>query len=115
MCPVQCQRMSTKELNHVLALRNLIAKLDIKCDYRSRGCSKVVTLQNLAEHVEMCDYSPAKCRNKGCKEVLNLKDMDVHMRESCECRPVGICEQGCGLVLLHRELGRPSGTAAWRR
>ncbi|XP_078424598.1 PDZ domain-containing RING finger protein 4 [Cetorhinus maximus] len=106
MCPVQCQRMSTKELNHVLALRNLISKLDIKCDYRSRGCGKVVTLQNLAEHVEMCDYSPARCRNKGCQEVLNLKDMDVHMRESCECRPVGICGQGCGLVLQHRELGQ---------
>ncbi|XP_059833823.1 PDZ domain-containing RING finger protein 4-like isoform X2 [Hypanus sabinus] len=109
MCPVKCQRMSTKELNHVLALRNLISKLDIKCDYRLRGCTKVVHLQNLAEHVEMCDYSPARCRNKGCKEVLNLKDMDVHMRESCECRPVGICEQGCGLVLLHRDLAQAGG------
>ncbi|XP_051886365.1 PDZ domain-containing RING finger protein 4-like isoform X3 [Pristis pectinata] len=109
MCPVKCQRMSTKELNHVLALRNLISKLDIKCDYRPRGCTKVVHLQNLAEHVEMCDYSPARCRNKGCKEVLNLKDMDVHMRESCECRPVGMCEQGCGLVLLYRDLAQAGG------
>uniref|UniRef100_A0A4W3J2J7 PDZ domain containing ring finger 4 n=1 Tax=Callorhinchus milii TaxID=7868 RepID=A0A4W3J2J7_CALMI len=38
ICPVKCQRISTKELNHVLPLRNLISKLDIKCDYRSRGC-----------------------------------------------------------------------------
>ncbi|XP_048405314.1 PDZ domain-containing RING finger protein 4 isoform X1 [Stegostoma tigrinum] len=110
MCPVQCQRMSTKELNHVLALRNLISKLDIKCDYRSRGCGKVVSLQKLPEHVEMCDYSPARCRHPGCQEVLSLKDMDFHMRESCECRPVGICEQGCGLVLLHRDVA-PAGGA----
>ncbi|XP_078273065.1 PDZ domain-containing RING finger protein 4-like isoform X1 [Rhinoraja longicauda] len=109
MCPVKCQRMSTKELNHVLALRNLISKLDIKCDYRARGCAKVVQLQSLSEHVEMCDYSPARCRHKGCKEVLNLRDMDMHMRESCECRPVGMCEQGCGLVLLHRDLALPAG------
>ncbi|XP_072124058.1 PDZ domain-containing RING finger protein 4-like isoform X3 [Mobula birostris] len=101
ICPVKCQRMSTKELNHVLALRNLISKLDIKCDYRLRGCTKVVHLQNLAEHVEMCDYSPARCRNKGCKEVLNLKDMDVHMRESCECRPDG--ETKPLTVVLRRE------------
>ncbi|XP_048879015.1 E3 ubiquitin-protein ligase PDZRN3-B isoform X1 [Brienomyrus brachyistius] len=102
-CPVKCQRISTKELNHVLPLRNLILKLDIKCDNHARGCEKVVKLQHLAEHAEMCDYSPAKCRNKGCSEVLNLKDMDSHMRESCDYRAVGICEKGCGLMLTHRE------------
>ncbi|KAM9524212.1 E3 ubiquitin-protein ligase PDZRN3-B-like isoform 1-T1 [Salvelinus alpinus] len=102
-CPVKCQRISTKELNHVLPLKSLIMKLDIKCDNHARGCEKVVKLQHLAEHAEMCDYSPAKCRNKGCNEVLNLKDMDAHMRESCDCRPVGICENGCGLMLTHKE------------
>nr|XP_015202778.1 PREDICTED: E3 ubiquitin-protein ligase PDZRN3 isoform X1 [Lepisosteus oculatus] len=102
-CPVKCQRISTKELNHVLPLKNLILKLDIKCDNYSRGCEKVVKLQHLAEHAEMCDYSPAKCRNKGCNEVLNLKDMDAHMRETCDYRPVGICENGCGLMLIYKE------------
>lgn len=102
-CPVKCQRISTTELNHVLPLKNLILKLDIKCDNHARGCEKVVKLQHLAEHAEMCDYSPAKCRNKGCNEVFNLKDMDAHMRESCDCRPVGICENGCGLMLTHKE------------
>ncbi|XP_075039571.1 E3 ubiquitin-protein ligase PDZRN3 isoform X2 [Mixophyes fleayi] len=102
-CPVKCQRISAKELNHVLPLKSLILKLDIKCDNYSRGCDKVVKLQNLGEHAEMCDYSPAKCRNKGCNEVLNLKDMDAHMREFCEHRAVGICQKGCGLMLTHRE------------
>ncbi|XP_053576855.1 E3 ubiquitin-protein ligase PDZRN3 isoform X2 [Bombina bombina] len=102
-CPVKCQRISAKELNHVLPLKSLILKLDIKCDNYSRGCDKVVKLQNLGEHAEMCDYSPAKCRNKGCNEVLNLKDMDGHMRESCEYRAVGICQKGCGLMLTFRE------------
>uniref|UniRef100_A0A8C2K6M5 RING-type domain-containing protein n=1 Tax=Cyprinus carpio TaxID=7962 RepID=A0A8C2K6M5_CYPCA len=102
-CPVKCQRISTKELNHVLPLKNLILKLDIKCDNHARGCEKIVKLQHLAEHAEMCDYSPAKCRNKGCSEVLNLKDMDAHMRESCDYRAVGICESGCGLMLTHKE------------
>ncbi|XP_044205135.1 E3 ubiquitin-protein ligase PDZRN3-B isoform X2 [Thunnus albacares] len=102
-CPVKCQRISTKELNHVLPLKNLILKLEIKCDNHARGCDAVVKLQHLAEHAEMCDYSPAKCRNKGCNEVLNLGDMDAHMRETCEYRAVGICENGCGLMLTHKE------------
>ncbi|KAM4022511.1 LOW QUALITY PROTEIN: E3 ubiquitin-protein ligase PDZRN3 [Anomaloglossus baeobatrachus] len=102
-CPVKCQRISAKELNHVLPLKSLILKLEIKCDNYSRGCDKVVRLQSLGEHAEMCDYSPAKCRNKGCSEVLNLRDMDAHMRECCEHRAVGICQGGCGLMLTHRE------------
>uniref|UniRef100_A0A3Q0T5E9 RING-type E3 ubiquitin transferase n=1 Tax=Amphilophus citrinellus TaxID=61819 RepID=A0A3Q0T5E9_AMPCI len=102
-CPVKCQRISTKELNHVLPLKNLILKLEIKCDNHARGCDAVVKLQHLAEHAEMCDYSPAKCRNKGCSEVLNLRDVDAHMRETCDYRPVGICESGCGLMLTQKE------------
>ncbi|OCT83438.1 hypothetical protein XELAEV_18025980mg [Xenopus laevis] len=102
-CPVKCQRISAKELNHVLPLKSLILKLDIKCDNYSRGCDKVVKLQSLAEHAEMCDFSPAKCRNKGCSEVLNLRDMDAHMREHCDYRAAGICQKGCGLMITHRE------------
>ncbi|XP_005941667.1 E3 ubiquitin-protein ligase PDZRN3-B isoform X2 [Haplochromis burtoni] len=102
-CPVKCQRISTKELNHVLPLKNLILKLEIKCDNHTRGCDAVVKLQHLAEHAEMCDYSPAKCRNRGCSEVLNLRDVDAHMRETCDYRPVEVCESGCGLMLTQKE------------
>uniref|UniRef100_A0A8C4RFC4 RING-type domain-containing protein n=1 Tax=Erpetoichthys calabaricus TaxID=27687 RepID=A0A8C4RFC4_ERPCA len=80
LCPLQCQPISAKELHQVLPLRNLILKLDIKCDYNARGCN----------------------------EVFNLKDMDSHMRESCEYRPVGICQKGCGLVLLHKDVAQGS-------
>ncbi|XP_055503676.1 E3 ubiquitin-protein ligase PDZRN3-B isoform X2 [Leucoraja erinacea] len=107
-CPVKCRRVATKELNHVLPLKNLILKLEIRCDNHGRGCDKVVRLQHLAEHTEMCDYSPAVCGHKGCGESLNLKDVDAHMRESCEQRPVGVCRRGCGLVLVHGEQRRDS-------
>uniref|UniRef100_A0A3P9K347 RING-type E3 ubiquitin transferase n=1 Tax=Oryzias latipes TaxID=8090 RepID=A0A3P9K347_ORYLA len=102
-CPVKCQRVSARELNHVLPLKNLILKLEIKCDNHARGCDAVVQLQHLAEHAETCDFSPAKCRNKGCTEELRLRDLDAHMRETCDYRPVGVCDSGCGLVLTLRE------------
>ncbi|XP_071406321.1 E3 ubiquitin-protein ligase PDZRN3 isoform X1 [Pithys albifrons albifrons] len=102
-CPVNCQRISTKELNHVLPLKSLILKLDIKCDNHARGCEAVVPLQHLGEHAETCDFSPAKCRNRGCRQVLNLRDVEAHMRERCEARPAGLCEQGCGLMLTYGE------------
>lgn len=102
-CPANCQRISAKELNHVLPLKSLILKLDIKCDNHARGCEAVVPLQHLGEHAETCDFSPAKCRNRGCRQVLNLRDVEAHMRERCEARPAGLCEQGCGLMLTHGE------------
>ncbi|XP_061689220.1 E3 ubiquitin-protein ligase PDZRN3-B [Syngnathoides biaculeatus] len=102
-CPVNCQRISSKELNHVLPLKNLILKLEIKCDNHVRGCDAVVKLQHLAEHAGMCDYSPAKCRNLGCNEVLSLRDVDAHMREMCDFRAAGVCERGCGLTLTVKE------------
>ncbi|XP_060926146.1 E3 ubiquitin-protein ligase PDZRN3-B isoform X1 [Limanda limanda] len=102
-CPVQCQRISAKELNHVLPLKNLILKLEIRCDNRAQGCDAVVRLQHLAEHTETCAYSPAKCRNPGCGEVLTLRDVEAHSRETCDHRPAGTCEGGCGLMLTHRE------------
>ncbi|KAM9814099.1 E3 ubiquitin-protein ligase PDZRN3-B isoform 1-T1 [Neosynchiropus ocellatus] len=103
-CPVQCQRISAKELNHVLPLKNLILKLEIKCDHHARGCGAVVRLQHLAEHAAVCDFSPSKCGNRGCEEVLNLRDVDAHMQEACDYRPVGVCQGGCGLMLTQKEL-----------
>lgn len=102
-CPVKCQRISAKELNHVLPLKNLILKLDIKCDNHARGCDAVVQLQHLAAHAAVCAFSPAKCRNKGCDAVLSLRDVDAHMRDACDFRAAGVCAGGCGLPLTHRE------------
>uniref|UniRef100_A0AAV2M6L8 E3 ubiquitin-protein ligase PDZRN3 n=1 Tax=Knipowitschia caucasica TaxID=637954 RepID=A0AAV2M6L8_KNICA len=102
-CPVKCQRISAKELNHVLPLKNLILKLEIKCDNHARGCDAVVKLQHLAEHTEMCEFAPVPCRNRGCEDVLSLRDLGAHMRDTCEHRPAGICDSGCGLTLTHKE------------
>ncbi|XP_051515371.1 E3 ubiquitin-protein ligase PDZRN3-B-like [Myxocyprinus asiaticus] len=102
-CPVQCQKISTKELNHVLPLKNLILKLDIKCDHRERGCDRIMKLQHLPVHAEMCDFSPVTCRNKGCDVVVSLKDVASHLRDKCEHRPVVVCQDGCGLMLTLKE------------
>ncbi|ELW67548.1 E3 ubiquitin-protein ligase PDZRN3 [Tupaia chinensis] len=72
-CPARCRgRLSAKELNHVLPLKRLILKLDIKCAHAARGCGRVVKLQELPEHLERCDFAPARCRHAGCgqKEAL---------------------------------------------
>ncbi|XP_034852439.1 E3 ubiquitin-protein ligase PDZRN3 isoform X1 [Mirounga leonina] len=103
-CPARCRgRLSAKELNHVLPLKRLILKLDIKCAHAARGCSRVVKLQQLPEHLERCDFAPARCRHAGCGQVLLRRDLEAHMRDACDARPVGRCQEGCGLPLTHGE------------
>uniref|UniRef100_A0A9J7Z5D9 PDZ domain containing RING finger 3a n=1 Tax=Cyprinus carpio carpio TaxID=630221 RepID=A0A9J7Z5D9_CYPCA len=102
-CPVQCQKITSKELNHVLPLKNIILKLDIKCDHRERGCNRVMKLQHLPEHAETCEFSPVRCGNEGCGAVLSLKDVASHMQEGCERRAVDVCKDGCGLALTLKE------------
>ncbi|XP_070559720.1 E3 ubiquitin-protein ligase PDZRN3-B-like isoform X2 [Ptychodera flava] len=103
-CPLKCDRFSPKELNSVLPLRNIIQKLEIRCEYHHRGCNELVKIQNLSQHAEDCDYLPVQCSNKGCREVLDIKDQLQHERQTCEYRPVGQCRSGCGLTLLCRDL-----------
>ncbi|XP_055484624.1 E3 ubiquitin-protein ligase PDZRN3 isoform X1 [Psammomys obesus] len=103
-CPSRCRgRLSAKELNHVLPLKRLILKLDIKCAHAARGCGRVVKLQDLPEHLERCDFAPARCRHAGCGQLLLRRDVEGHMRDACDARPVGRCQEGCGLPLTHGE------------
>nr|XP_055045013.1 E3 ubiquitin-protein ligase PDZRN3-B isoform X1 [Misgurnus anguillicaudatus] len=102
-CPIQCQKITSSDLNHVLPLKNLIFKLDVKCDHRDRGCKKVMKLQHLSEHTDTCDFSPVRCENEGCGAVIHLKDVASHVRETCAQRPAEICEDGCGLMLTIKE------------
>ncbi|XP_066580016.1 PDZ domain-containing RING finger protein 4 [Amia ocellicauda] len=108
LCPLQCRPISTRDLHQVLPLKSLIQKLQIRCDHRAEGCPQTVPVQELAAHSQGCDYSPARCGNEGCPEVVRLKDMDAHMRDSCAHRPVGKCPQGCGLLLLHKDVVQDS-------
>ncbi|XP_004581685.2 E3 ubiquitin-protein ligase PDZRN3 [Ochotona princeps] len=103
-CPARCRgRLSAKELNHVLPLKRLILKLDIKCAHAARGCGRVVQLQRLPEHLQHCDFAPARCRHAGCGQVLLRRDVEAHMRDACDARPVGRCQEGCGLPLTRGE------------
>uniref|UniRef100_A0A3B3WN30 RING-type domain-containing protein n=1 Tax=Poecilia mexicana TaxID=48701 RepID=A0A3B3WN30_9TELE len=101
-CPVKCQRISAKELNHVLPLKNLILKLEIKCDNHARGCDAVVTLQHLAEHA--CEHRAAGICEGGCELTLTHREQ----KSSGHCCVRALKAQNgalqCRLLVLDREL-----------
>nr|XP_060513897.1 PDZ domain-containing RING finger protein 4 isoform X1 [Panthera onca] len=87
-CPLQCQPLAPGKLCRVLPLRSLIHKLRIQCDYRARGCGRSVPLHELAAHVELCDFSPARRRRRGCASGPGGRGGgDVPARGGCATAP----------------------------
>lgn len=44
-----------------------------------------------------------RCRHLGCEEKVQVRELKSHMG-SCDFRPVGVCEKGCGLPILQKDL-----------
>ncbi|ELT99533.1 hypothetical protein CAPTEDRAFT_128127 [Capitella teleta] len=77
-CPVDRGAITPNQLKPVpRILRNLLSRLEISCDNVSFGCTAVLKLDVLVNHLQECEFNPK---------------MPVH------------CELGCGLVVPKDEL-----------
>lgn len=77
-CPVDRNPITPNQLKPVpRILRNLLSRLHITCDNSGYGCTVVVKLDMLPNHLNECEFNPKK---------------PVH------------CELGCGLVVPKDEL-----------
>ena len=65
-------------------LTELLESLMIRCDYENRGCQYLVKLQFLDKHVRSCGYSPTRCANPDCAEVMSRYERERHERELCQ-------------------------------
>ena len=94
-CPV-CQHPLTEETltKPPRILTELLDSLMIRCDYENRGCQYLVKLQFLDRHVRSCGYSPTRCTNTGCTEVMNQHEKERHEHELCQFRKI-VCDE-CG-------------------
>ncbi|KFR12299.1 E3 ubiquitin-protein ligase PDZRN3, partial [Opisthocomus hoazin] len=109
-CPANCQRISAKELNHVLPLKSLIlTPLSSRC----RSC---VALGALGSHCSAL-HSVVSCVNKGRSASCNEDRQNHRITESQNHRMVGVGRDLCGsssptplLKQGHRDLLRHSTT-----
>ena len=94
-CPT-CQHHLTEETltKPSRFLRETLQELIIRCDYENRGCQELIKLEFLERHVQSCGYSPTRCSNAGCKEVINRHDKQRHELELCQFRKID-CDE-CG-------------------
>ena len=94
-CPT-CQHHLTEETltKPPRFLRETLQELIIRCDNENRGCQELIKLEFLDRHVQNCGYSPTRCSNAGCKEMINPHDKQRHELELCQFRKID-CDE-CG-------------------
>ena len=94
-CPM-CQHHLTEETltKPPRILTELLEGLEIRCDHENRGCRELIKLEFLDQHVDNCGYSPTRCTNVGCAEVMNRNEKEQHEREQCDFRKI-VCDE-CG-------------------
>ena len=91
-CPT-CQHHLTEETltKPPRLLTNMLQNLKIGCDHAKRGCQELIKLEFLDRHVKRCGYSPTRCTNPGCSQVINQHERERHENELCRFRML-VCE-----------------------
>ncbi|KAI4881921.1 hypothetical protein NFI96_021100 [Prochilodus magdalenae] len=110
-CPLKCRRISTDELNRVLALKNLVLKLAVKRHDHRLGSDSALKSRHPSERADMHDLSSA--RRESCT--------DEHAPgEVCECEggltphPPKSEKQSC-VDVVRTHSGAPRGGREARR
>ncbi|XP_060756901.1 RING finger protein 151 [Neoarius graeffei] len=91
-------------------MRNDLARLQLKCMYRSQGCEVICALESIHRHEEQCDFALFNCSNAGaeylcyhcgrfscCSVRVSQHSLEEHLCV-CEYRN-GVCASGCGYTL----------------
>ena len=78
-CPM-CQDHLTQETlsKPPRLLTNMLECLKIRCEHAKRGCRELIKLEFLHQHVKSCGYSPTRCTNSGCFQVINQHEKERH-------------------------------------
>ena len=83
-CPM-CQDHLTEETlsKPPRLLTNMLECLKIRCNHAKRGCRELIKLEFLHQHVKSCGYSPTRCTNSGCSQVINQHEKERHENQLC--------------------------------
>ncbi|XP_058232602.1 RING finger protein 151 [Hemibagrus wyckioides] len=91
-------------------MRNDLARLQVKCTYRTQGCEVICTLESIHRHEEQCYFALFNCSNAGeeylcyrcgCPVQVSQNSLDAHL---CVCEYRNrVCGRGCGYTLSNTE------------
>lgn len=77
-CPVDRSVMNRTDLiSAAVNFRTMLSRLKITCDYKEYGCTKLISLSDMKDHIEKCNFNPeeiVQCTN-GCEKLYQRKNL----------------------------------------
>ena len=112
-CPECNEYLTVDTLRRPRVLNNYLSKLNINCDYASRGCPEFICVEDLENHVAKCGFAPVLCSNQNCGLVIDKQEKFHHETVVCEYRKCHDCAKIQGdvktlkgsLIALHENVG----------
>ncbi|KAI1288091.1 E3 ubiquitin-protein ligase NRDP1 [Halotydeus destructor] len=86
-CPV-CRKLLYKLCRPPVAFMNILNRQRITCDQRSNGCSELIQLDRLSEHVKSCQHKPQQGKIRTFLKRLSKLNFRT-TRERPKLEPVG--------------------------
>ena len=90
-CPECSDHLTIDTLRRPRVLNNYLSKLEINCDYASRGCTEFNCVEDLESHVATCGFAPVLCSNQNCGLVIDKQEKVHHETVACEYRKCHDC------------------------
>lgn len=100
-CPCCRSPITTEDIRPIHRVwREKLLQLRLKCHNKIHGCTAEVSLEELPDHLSVCQYANVPCPHASCPEVVMKTMLDSHVRV-CQYRRV-LCGE-CGLHFLATE------------
>lgn len=115
-CPLDKKPLFKKDLVAVsIPFRNLLNKLDIKCDFEPAGCGYVCLMSVLPSHVKVCPFNPdgEMICEQGCDLTFLRRDRDSH--KCIDALKEVVAKQRCEIADLKRLNAKRSYETAFYR
>ena len=115
-CPLDKKPLFKKDLVAVsIPFRNLLNRLDIKCDYEAAGCPHVCQMHHLPSHVKVCPFNPdgEMICDQGCELTFLRRDRDSH--KCIQALKELVSKQRGELADLNKRMKRSYDTAFFNR
>ena len=77
-CPIDRQLINVGDLREPRSIKRIIENLKIKCDYTTKGCQSIVTIESLSHHHDQCEFNPNNFIECQCGLIVKKIDLDKH-------------------------------------
>jgi hypothetical protein len=82
-CPIDKNNVTFKQLREpIRSFKNLLAQLQINCEFSSLGCKQTFRLDQIETHTKTCTYGPPDRNKLDCICGLKVEKIDIEEHQS---------------------------------